>query len=311
MVRRNGETERVAEPDRHVNGLRIKLLGRLFLNCVISPSATQEYRRDGYYLARNLLSPERICLLRQEMALVLTQQLRFLGQDSEPCGEQDGLFQVMKRLFHCDRKRYLASLRLIAKLCSLQTLMLDPAIIRFVVALGLELPVMQARPVFHVMSHALTFDDGYFGFGVHQDWPALQSSLDMVTAWVPFVDVSRDLFPLEVIPGSHVHGLLPGKAGDHILEIDPARYCSADFVAVEARQGDVVFMSAFTLHRSGQQGLTDGMRLAASCRYENAMEKHFVAHAFPFCQHTVVNRELLFDNFPTAQQVADACNKPL
>jgi len=283
----------------------------LFLSGVISASATEEYRRDGFYVGRGILSPERIVLLRQEMALVVCQQLHFLGLNSEPVGEQEGLFQLMKCLFDADRKRYLASLRLIAKLCSLQTLMLDPAIVRFVGVLGLELPVMQARPVFHVMSHALMFEDGYFGFGVHQDWPALQSSLDMVTAWVPFVDVHRDLFPLEVIPGSHVHGLLPGKAEDHILEVDPAQYCSADFVAVEANQGDVVFMSAFTLHWQPAACFPDSMRLAASCRYENALEKHFVAHAFPFCQHTVVNRALLFDNFPTAQQVAEACNKPL
>lgn len=279
------------------------------MNCVISPSATEAYRRDGYYVARDMLSPEKISLLRLEMALVLAAQLRFLGEDSEPGGDKHALFRVMKRLFHADGKRYLASLRLISKLCSLQTLMMDPAIVHFVMSLGLELPVMQTRPVFHVMSHELAFEDGYFGFGVHQDWPALQSSLDMVTAWVPFVDVNRDLFALEVIPGSHVRGLLPGKASDHILQIDPTQYCSSDFVAVEARQGDVVFMSGFALHRSGQQGRPDAVRLAASCRYENAMEEHFVAHAFPFSQRTVVNRELLFENFPTAQQVTDACSK--
>jgi ectoine hydroxylase-related dioxygenase (phytanoyl-CoA dioxygenase family) len=279
------------------------------LNCVESPSATEEYMRDGYYVARDILSLKKISFLRRQMATVLAQQLRFLGEDIEPSGDQHALFHIMKRLFDSDRNRYLASLRLISKLCSLQTLMSDPVIVRFVTALGIELPVMQSRPVFHVMSHQLAFENGYFGFGVHQDWPALQSSLDMVTAWIPFVDVTRDLFALEVIPGSHVHGLLPGKAGDHILEIDPAQYHSADFFAVEARQGDVVFMSGFTLHRSGQQGNPDSVRLAASCRYENAMEKNFVAHAYPFSQHTVVNRELLFEDFPTAQQVADARNK--
>ena len=276
---------------------------------VLSQSALEAYSLDGYYVARDLLSRDKIALLHREMAQVFANQMCFLGQDLEPGDDHHAVFRAMKRLFCTDRKRYLASLRLIAKLYSFQMLMLDPAIVQFVMALGLVLPVMQARPVFHVMSHELAFEDGYFGFGVHQDWPALQSSLDMVTAWVPLVDVDRDLFALEVLPGSHVHGLLPGKAGDHILEVDAAQYCSADFVAVEAEQGDVVFMSGFALHRSGQRGRTGGVRLAASCRYENAMEQHFIAHSYPFSQHTVVNRELLFDNFPSAQQVADARKK--
>jgi hypothetical protein len=273
-------------------------------------SAVEAYRRDGYYVARGILSHDEIFALFHEMAQILTSQLRFLGQAVKPGFDHHAVFRLMKKLFQTDRERYLASLRLIAKLYSLQILMMNPAIVEFVRALGLELPVMQARPVFHVMSRELKFEDGYFGFGVHQDWPALQGSLDMVTAWVPFVDVDKNLFTLEVIPGSHLHGLLPGKITDHILEVDSGQYSVADFLPVEAKAGDVVFMSAFALHRSGTEGRNNAIRLAASCRYENAMEEHFIAHAFPFCQHTVVKRELLFDNFPIAQLVADACFKP-
>jgi len=265
----------------------------------------ETYRRDGFCVVGDILSKDRILEFHDEISQVLMSQLDFLG--IETADSANSPFALMKKLFQSDRSRYLAALRLISRLYSLQMLLLDENVLRLVRRLGLSLPVMQARPVFHVMSEDLRFEQGYFGFGVHQDWPALQGSLDMVTVWVPLVDVDKDLFPLEVIPGSHMHGLLPGQITQHILEVDPGCYADADFVPVEAKLGDVVIMSAFALHRSGTEGRLNDVRLAASCRYENAMESCFVGHGFPFCQQTVVKRELLFENFPSKQQIAAAC----
>lgn len=272
-------------------------------------SKRRDYQQDGYCIVEGMLPADKLATVHEEMAEVLRSQLVYLGQPVSAGGGPDHVYALMKALFALDKKRYLACLRLISKLYSLQMLCLHPAVLDCIKALGIVLPVMQSRPVFHVMSNELRFENGYFGFGVHQDWPALQSSLDMVTVWIPLVDVDKDLFTLEMIPGSHLSGLLSGTITDHILEVDPQHYDADRFVPVEARLGDIVLMSAFTLHRSSTKGRDNDVRLATSCRYENALEKHFVENAFPFCQQTTVKRELLIDNFPNAQQVADACLK--
>lgn len=269
-------------------------------------SVLETYRRDGYCVAKGILPLDKILEFHAEISRVFSSQLEFLGKGAELTDGSASPLALMKKLFQYDRKRYLASLRLISRFYSLQMIMLDENIMNQVRLLGLVLPVVQARPVFHVMSQDLRFEHGYFGFGVHQDWPALQGSLDMVTIWVPLVDVDRDLYPLEILPGSHTQGLLPGRVTEHIREVDPSYYSESDFVPVEARLGDVVFMSAFALHRSGIKGRRHDVRLAASCRYENAMEPCFIEHAYPFCQHTTVSRELLFEDFPTVKQIADA-----
>lgn len=287
--------------------MALQNMGITLAQHIISQTDIDSYKRDGFFIAKQILPAREIDPVQKEVAEVLIEQLQFL----EGCEQNrtQSVYELMITLFNKDKARYLACLRVAAKLHSLQMLMMNPAIVSYAKALGIELPIMQARPVYHVMSHELKFPGGYFGFGVHQDWPALQSSLDMVTAWVPLIDVDKNLFPLEVVPGSHLFGLYSGNVTEHLIEIDPKEYNESDFVPVEADKGDVIFMSAFSLHRSGMNGRTNAVRLAASCRYENAKEKYFVEHCFPFCQQTTIHRDLIIKDFPNEKQVRDVFNK--
>jgi ectoine hydroxylase-related dioxygenase (phytanoyl-CoA dioxygenase family) len=167
---------------------------------------------------------------------------------------------------------------------------------------GIELPVFQTSPVLHIMSNGLRIPGGYAGVGVHQDWPALQGSLDAITIWIPIVDVREDLFPLEIIPGSHLYGLCGGTQKEHSYEVAPSYYDEKAFIRVTAERGDALFFSAFTIHRSGQHG-ADGVRLSVSARYENAAEPTFVDRVYPFAQKRSVQREFIVRDFPSREQV--------
>lgn len=261
------------------------------------------YKRSGYLVAKNILPEAQIAEIHHEIARILLGQIRYLDPGTHMSTSGNSVYELLRALFKKDQGRYLACLRLIARLYSLQSLMMHPAILAYTKALGIEMPVMQSRTVFHVMANQLKFPNGYFGFDVHQDWPSLQSSLDMITVWIPLVDVDAELFPIEVIPGSHLNGLVKGGVSEHISTIDPLAYNESDFVRLEASRGDVIFMTAFNLHRSVVDGRDHDVRLAASCRYENAMERHVVEHAYPYCQHNIVKRELIVENFPTRDQV--------
>ena len=101
------------------------------------------------------------------------------------------------------------------------------------------------------------------------------NSLDSVVVWAPIVPIDKNLFPLQVIPGSNHKGLLPGEVINDVFEVDTDQYKEDDFVDVEVNPGDVVFMSSFTVHRSNKIGRSNDIRAACSIRYENISEEHY------------------------------------
>lgn len=260
------------------------------------------YRKQGYYQAKNLLPISVVSQFVMDLNTIISQQLSHFKLSIEKGDDSSVLFSNMKQLFAHQQTAYLASLRLGAKLFSLQSLMMHPEILDITQKLGIALAAFQTTPVLHVMSPALKIPEGYYGFGVHQDWTALQSGLDTLTTWVPFVSVDKNCYPLQLIPGSHLQGLLPGKQGDHIVEVDARYYDEDAFISIEAEPGDVIFMSNFTVHRSGQQG-DARLRLAASTRYENASEATFIERMYPYTQKRTIDRTVLFPDFPRAHQV--------
>ena len=261
-----------------------------------------QYRKNGYFIARQMLPVDQVLRVRSEMHLLVQQQLEFLGLPCEGTASPEALHADLKTLFNGNLKTYLAVLTLCAKLMSLYELYMCPEVKKFTKAIGLSLPVFQTAPVMHAMSTALKVPDGYHGLGAHQDWPTLQGGLDTVTLWLPFVDVDRNLYPLELIPGSHEGGLHPYSRKEHIFEVDPEHYDPTAFIPAEVSVGDIVFMSSFTIHKTSTNG-DSRLRLATSWRYENGSEPNFIARSYPFAQKRSVVPELITPNFPTRAQV--------
>jgi ectoine hydroxylase-related dioxygenase (phytanoyl-CoA dioxygenase family) len=262
----------------------------------------KSYLQHGYWIGKNVLDPERVLAVRNEMHEIFRQQLRYLGLPCSPGTEENAMHKDMVDLLRADKDRYVASLRLCPKLSSVTALYLSPGLAEFAARVGMTLPVFQTAPVFHVMSEDLRIPGGYYGYSPHQDWPALQSGLDTVTMWVPFVTVDESNYTLDVVPGSHLRGLLPGTMQDNAYETDPKAYHEEDFLSVNAQPGDVLFMSCFMVHRSSLKG-GKRMRVACSMRYENCTDPTFIAHAYPFVHKRVVQREFLFSDLPTEEQV--------
>lgn len=204
----------------------------------------------------------------------------------------------LRLLLDANPKRYVAALTLCSKLASLWELYLDRDVRFTALDVGILFPVFQTQPAVHVMGDRLRIPGGYHGFGAHQDWPTLQGSLDTVTVWIPLTPVGPENFTMEVAPGSHKSGLYPSERKDNIFEVQGE---ITNWTPIVAQTGDVVFMSAFTVHRSSQEGA--GLRIASSMRYENAAEPTFVERGYPFAHKRVVQQDLITPDFPTAEQV--------
>jgi hypothetical protein len=231
-----------------------------------------------------------------EIELVVRTQLETLRIDGGP-----SLHGAMELLLVADVERYLAAVRHSNKLLSVQELLFNRPIRRWLGALGLDILSVPTGPVVSIMSDCLQVPGGYFGLAPHQDWASMQGSLDAVIVWTPLMDVTAGQFPLDVIPQSHRRGLWEGTISESNREIDPAQYADEDFVSLEVKRGDVVFMSAFTVHRTGLTHDGEpcrGLRIACNTRVENTLEPTFVGRRFPCAYGRTVKRELMTPDFP-------------
>ncbi len=156
------------------------------------------------------------------------------------------------------------------------------------------------QPVLNFLSSSLRIPDGYYGTEAHQDWASIQGSLDVITVWIPLTDAYIGSFPLEVIPESHKNGLCEGKVNGSILEIE----CNdKDFVPIECKAGDVVFINGFTIHRTGKG---NGLRIAVSQRFYSDGDPTFIERNFYCAQKRVVDREMKWK--PTIEQIRGIFN---
>lgn len=267
-------------------------------------SEREAYNRDGFYIARGLLPEAAVKGCMDELRAVVRAQLARLNLPQAQGDTNADWLADCKALFAKDMQAYLASLRVGNNLLSLHDLLRHPNIERVVRALGVRLPCLNTGPMINILSNDLRVPGGYFGQGVHQDFSSTQASLNGVTVWVALSDVGEDFFPLEVIPRSHMAGLLPGKVmeKEHYYAVDPASWREEEFVRLSVKSGDVVFFTMFTVHRSGIHG-HEGVRLAASVRYEDALEPTYIARGYPNAYKRVVEREILHPGFPTPEEL--------
>jgi Phytanoyl-CoA dioxygenase (PhyH) len=270
---------------------------------VMIMNALEQFKTNGYYIARNLLdSRNDVIPAREGLHKTFRDQLGHLGVQTHG-GE---IFESMQQLHKCDIERYKKLAGSLWRKIEIFNLMNHGKIIGFLKdRFGWQDIFLPGGQVVHIMAKELEIPDGYFGLVPHQDFPSVQGSLDGVVVWLPLVNVDRNNYPLEVIPGSHFEGVLPAREhSNSTWETDTGRYSEEDFVPVEVNVGDVVFMSLFTIHRTSKRGEAGRFRLAASTRFDDADEYTFIERCYPTAYVRTVRREQYFPGFPTVAQVA-------
>lgn len=252
---------------------------------------TQEYDQQGYYIAKRLLVKTEVSLALDNLKKTFDDQLHFLG-----LGSQQTIHKSMQLLHHHDIERYKKTVGSLWRKLSIYNLLHSPKIQDFVhIHFHWQDIIIPGGQVVLIMSESLKIPNGYFGFPVHQDYPSIQGSLDGMVVWVPLMNIDKNRYPMEVIPGSHKKRILPSFESDTSgWVVKPEAYQESDLIPVECEVGDVVFMSNFLAHRSSIKG--DGrLRLACSTRYDNANEKTFVERCYPTAYLRSVHRGL-FDS---------------
>jgi hypothetical protein len=259
----------------------------------------EDLRRDGFTVAKKLLPPNVIAAARDSISRTLADQLSQLNLDVPA-----DLHSQLRALYAADLDRYKQTLAALWRKADIAAVMRHEALFDFVRSiLGWGDVFLPGGEVVILMASDLKIPDGYFGLKAHQDFPSVQGSLDGLVVWIPLLDVDADNFPLQVVPGSHRLGLVTDiEQTRNGWEIINTQLDRMTFQPIPVEAGDAVFMSVFTIHRSGLDG--SGLRIALSTRFDNAVEPSFIARGYPTAYQRIVHREQFVPGFPDASDMA-------
>lgn len=263
------------------------------------------YRRDGFVIVPGLFNAGTRAAIARDLIDVFAARAALFGLDRPTTSDQRALSEMTAGLFAKDVPSYIAAAKLTQHLASVHRLGLSDEVMGVLDALALTAPCVSTRPVIHYMADRLKIPGGYQKTPPHQDWRSVQGSLDGVTLWSPLFDVGLDDYPLEIIAGSHVHGLLDSTPDMPNYRIRGELIDETQFHALSLKSGDAVVFSGFLVHRTGARG-GENVRVSLSFRFNNAAEPSFAARNFPDTYIYRADPGIVTPDFPTPADLAKA-----
>ncbi len=218
--------------------------------------------RDGYLFVRGLLPREAVANVQRQVG-ELARDGGWLCADAPVAEARADLAG-----FCVDPEpRYLDVLRRINHLEDYHALKHHPALIGFLEGL-LGGPIL-AHP--RVLCRNIFPAREEFTTKAHQDFPNVQGTEEVYTAWIPLIDIPMDAGPLQVAAGTHVEGVYDfhigaGAGGIEISDPLDGRWQSGPFAA-----GDVLFFHSMTVHK-GVPNCGDRLRMSMDVRYQLVSE---------------------------------------
>ena len=234
------------------------------------PAALAErMRQDGYLFMPGLLPPAAVANVQRQVGAIvrdagwLRRDLPVEAAEADPAG------------FCVDPEpAYLEVLRRINRLEDYHALKHHPALTGFLEGLlGGEIlahPRVLMRNIFPAREAFTTKS--------HQDYPNVQGTTEVYTAWVPLIDIPMEVGPLQVAPGTHGGEIYDfhigaGAGGIEITEPFAGRWVSGGF-----RQGDVLFFHSLTVHK-GVPNRSTRLRMSMDVRYQLLSEPFNIDNA--------------------------------
>lgn len=262
-----------------------------------------DYKKNGYILLENFIDTKQIDTIRNEAKKIFCIQLKRLGLIKDFNISDEEFEKALYQLFEKDFQLLMYCGKQLQHMVSLHRLSLDEKIISVLKELGLSHPIINVRPVIFFNSPHLGKKEVDHTKPAHQDYRTTQGSIDSVVVWMPLIDIPKKLGALEIIPGSHMNGLMNYEVEDayHTLK----NVNDEDFVSVEVKKGDALFFSTLLVHQSGQN-TSEQIRWSCHFRYNNIDDVTFINRGFP---HTYLYRpqdEIVTKGFPSVEDMKKA-----
>jgi hypothetical protein len=261
---------------------------------------SEAFQEHGFTRLSGFLNKGDVERVRSDSKWVFLNQMVTLGFVTNADVEELEFERGMARYFSEDPEGFINCGKTSQHLISLHRLSLCKEIVNQLIALGLRRPSICTRPVLYFNSKHLAKSEAYYKSPPHQDWRSMQGSLNAMVVWVPLADVPFDLGALEIIPGSHLWGLQDSREDEWYRRIEGISDEQYQSMAVSA--GDVLFFSAFLVHRSGNN-VTNSIRWSCHFRYNDLEESTFVSRKYPNPYIYKPQQELVTQDFPSAEQL--------
>lgn len=263
----------------------------------------EQFNRDGYILFRKALDPSVIREIYTEARHIFSKQIERVTGKKVDIDDRDAFESAMFELFQKDVDAFISTGKTVQHTLSLHRLGVDQKIIDLVKQAGLVNPVIGARPAMQFNSRFLSKDGSkHWKLDAHQDWRTGQGSLDSTVVWFPMVPAGEEIGALQIIPGSHLRGLMESSASGYQGGIT-AELKDSDFVQTTFEVGDLLVFSAFLIHQSGNN-TTNNIRWSVQLRYNNLDEETFIERGYPMAYIYKPEPDLVTPNFPTVEQLA-------
>ncbi len=104
----------------------------------------------------------------------------------------------------------------------------------------------------------------------HQDYEFMGGDPEFYTVWIPLHDCPLEVGPLQILEGSHRHGIQEHERENlHVPEIPLNVVVGDEWVEGRVNAGDVLIFHSLTVHAAAPN-ISDRMRLSLDCRFQDA-----------------------------------------
>lgn len=226
-------------------------------------------RRDGYLFLPGLLPRDDVASVQRQIGEI-ARDANWLRSDAPV---EDAIADVSGFCVDPD-PTYLTTLRRINRLEDYHALKHHPVLIDlFERMLGgpiLPHPRVLMRNIFPARDKYTT--------KAHQDFPNVQGTTEVYTAWMPLIECPMDVGPLQVAGGSHTNGVYDfgiagGAGGIEIKDPLEGTWASSDFA-----MGDVLLFHSMAVHK-GVPNRSDKLRMSMDVRYQLVSEPFNIDNA--------------------------------
>jgi hypothetical protein len=224
------------------------------------PALADRMRRDGYLFLRGLLPAEVVRSVQRQVGAI-AREAGWLRRDTPVA---DAIADPAGFCVDPD-PTYLTTLRQINRLEDYHALKHHPALTglfeRMLGGAILPHPRVLMRNIFPAR------DD--FTTKAHQDFPNVQGTTEVFTAWFPLIDCPLETGPLQIAAGTHTGEVYDfdigtGAGGIEITDPFDGRWVSGDFAV-----GDVLVFHSLVVHK-GVPNRSDRLRMSMDVRYQRA-----------------------------------------
>jgi hypothetical protein len=235
------------------------------------PALAARMQRDGYLFLPSLLPRDDVAKVQHQIGEI-ARDAGWLRRDAPV---QDAVAEPSGFCVDPD-PTYLTTLRRINRLEDYHALKHHPVLIdlleRMLGGPILPHPRVLMRNIFPARDEFTT--------KAHQDFPNVQGSTEVYTAWMPLIDCPMDVGPLQVAVGSHTNGVYDfgiagGAGGIEIKDPLDGTWASSPFAL-----GDVLLFHSMVVHK-GVPNHSNKLRMSMDVRYQLVSEPFNIDNANP------------------------------